>query len=76
MSGTITSAVSPPPLTTMIDTLRERHALVAQGGGDRFRERHESRGKIMVRERIDLLLDPQTPFLELSPLAAWGALCQ
>ncbi|KRE18312.1 methylcrotonoyl-CoA carboxylase [Bosea sp. Root381] len=72
MSGTITSAVSPPPLTTMIDTLRERHALVAQGGGDRFRERHESRGKIMVRERIDLLLDPQTPFLELSPLAAWG----
>ncbi|HEV7260168.1 MAG TPA: carboxyl transferase domain-containing protein [Bosea sp. (in: a-proteobacteria)] len=63
---------SPPPLADMIATLRERHAIVAQGGGDRFRERHEARGKIMVRERIDLLIDPQTPFLELSPLAAWG----
>ncbi|RDJ22298.1 methylcrotonoyl-CoA carboxylase [Bosea caraganae] len=63
---------SPPPLTEMLATLRERHALVANGGGERMRERHESRGKIMVRERIDLLLDPQTPFLELSPLAAWG----
>ncbi len=63
---------SPPPLAEMIATLRERHALVASGGGERMRERHEGRGKVMVRERIDLLLDPQTPFLELSPLAAWG----
>lgn len=63
---------APPPLDAMIATLRERHALVAAGGGDRMRERHEGRGKVMVRQRIDLLLDPQTPFLELSPLAAWG----
>jgi 3-methylcrotonyl-CoA carboxylase beta subunit len=75
MSASSTSEArtpSPPPLTEMLATLRERHGLVANGGGAKMRERHESRGKIMVRERIDLLLDPQTPFLELSPLAAWG----
>lgn len=71
MTDTI-AASAPPPLPEMLATLRERHALVAAGGGQKLRERHESRGKIMVRERIDLLLDPRTPFLELSPLAAWG----
>ncbi|MFN3674086.1 MAG: carboxyl transferase domain-containing protein, partial [Bosea sp. (in: a-proteobacteria)] len=65
-------AAAPPPLAAMIASLRERHALVAGGGGEKMKERHEGRGKVMVRERIDLLLDPQTPFLELSPLAAWG----
>ncbi|KFC75410.1 Acetyl-CoA carboxylase, carboxyltransferase component (Subunits alpha and beta) [Bosea sp. LC85] len=67
-----TRTIVPPPLTEMLATLRARHALVANGGGAGMRERHETRGKIMVRERIDLLLDAQTPFLELSPLAAWG----
>jgi len=71
MTDTI-AASAPPPLPEMLATLRQRHALVAAGGGQKLRERHEGRGKIMVRERIDLLLDPQTPFLELSPLAAWG----
>ncbi|MGO4283352.1 acyl-CoA carboxylase subunit beta [Bosea sp. TAB14] len=66
------TATPPPPLSAMLETLRQRHGLVAQGGGEKLRARHESRGKIMVRERIDLLLDPQTPFLELSPLAAYG----
>ncbi len=66
------SSTTPPPLSAMLETLRQRHGLVAQGGGEKLRARHEARGKIMVRERIDLLLDPQTPFLELSPLAAWG----
>lgn len=66
------AATAPPPLSAMLETLRERHSLVAQGGGEKLRARHKSRGKIMVRERIDLLLDPQTPFLELSPLAAHG----
>ncbi len=42
------------------------------GGGPKYTERHRSRGKLLVRERIELLLDPDTPFLELSPLAAWG----
>jgi len=72
MTGTTTTAASPPPLAAMIATLREQHTLAAAGGGEKLRARHESRGKIMVRERIDLLLDPQTPFLELSPLAAHG----
>jgi acetyl-CoA carboxylase carboxyltransferase component len=51
--------------------LRERLALVRQGGGEALRERHESRGKLFVRERIERLIDPGSPFLELAPLAAW-----
>jgi acyl-CoA carboxylase subunit beta len=57
----------------------ERLALVAQlqaqangGGGPRYVERHRGRGKLMARERVELLLDPDSPFLELSTLAAWG----
>ncbi|HEV2361859.1 MAG TPA: carboxyl transferase domain-containing protein [Acidimicrobiales bacterium] len=42
------------------------------GGGERYVERHRSRGKLLARERIELLLDQDSPFLELSPLAAWG----
>jgi acetyl-CoA carboxylase carboxyltransferase component len=42
------------------------------GGGPKYIERHRSRGKLLVRERIEMLLDPDSPFLELSPLAAWG----
>ena len=51
--------------------LRERQAVVHQGGGPRYLERHRAQGKLPVRERIERLLDPDTPFLELSPLAAW-----
>jgi acetyl-CoA carboxylase carboxyltransferase component len=50
--------------------LRERLARVARGGDSALREKHEGRGKLFVRERIERLLDPGTPFLELSPLAA------
>jgi 3-methylcrotonyl-CoA carboxylase beta subunit len=50
--------------------LRTRLARVAQGGGERARERHEGRGKLMVRERIRRLLDVGSPFLEVAPLAA------
>jgi acyl-CoA carboxylase subunit beta len=42
------------------------------GGGERYVERHRARGKFLARERIDLLLDADSPFLELAPLAAWG----
>jgi acetyl-CoA carboxylase carboxyltransferase component len=55
----------------LVAELRERVALVAGGGGERALERHRSRGKLPARERIDLLVDPDTAFLELSPLAAW-----
>lgn len=44
----------------------------AQGGSEKAINRHKQRGKLLARERIDLLLDPNTPFLELSPLAAYG----
>jgi 3-methylcrotonyl-CoA carboxylase beta subunit len=53
-------------------TLRERLAEVRQGGGEKYRQRHESQGKLFVRERIERLLDPGSPFLEFSPLAAVG----
>src|SRR5258708_2042028 len=56
----------------LLKTLRERQAWSMAGGGERMVTRHRARGKIPVRERIDLLLDPLSPFLELSPLAAWG----
>ncbi len=52
--------------------LEEQLALSRQGGGARYVERHRARGKLLARERIELLLDRDSPFLELSPLAAWG----
>jgi acetyl-CoA carboxylase carboxyltransferase component len=51
--------------------LRERLQTVYAGGGEEQVRRHRSRGKLLPRERIDLLLDPGSPFLELSALAAW-----
>jgi 3-methylcrotonyl-CoA carboxylase beta subunit len=51
--------------------LRERLATVRQGGGEAARERHIQRGKLLPRDRVDRLLDPGSPFLELSPLAAY-----
>lgn len=55
-------------------TLRERMQWAIDGGKGRDRSvaRHLERGKVMVRDRIDMLIDEGTPFLELSTLAAWG----
>lgn len=53
--------------------LDAEHAKALAGGGPKYVERHRKRGKLLARERIELLLDPDTPFLELSPLAAWGS---
>jgi len=55
----------------LVETLRLRLAEVREGGGAAARQRHVERGKLFVRDRIDRLLDPHSPFLELSPLAAW-----
>jgi len=55
----------------LVAELRERTALVAAGGGEAAVERHRSRGKLTARERVDLLCDPGTAFLELNALAAW-----
>ena len=52
--------------------LRERKTYVMRGGGEAHVARHRKRGKLLVRDRIDLLVDPATAFLELSSLAAWG----
>jgi len=52
------------------DRLAELLATTARGGSAKARELHTSRGKLLVRERIERLLDPGSPFLELSPLAA------
>ncbi len=56
----------------LLAELRGRAAEAARGGGEKARRRHEERGKLPVRERIERLLDPGTAFLELSPLAAFG----
>jgi acetyl-CoA carboxylase carboxyltransferase component len=55
-----------------IATVDEQLAVARAGGGPRYAERHRSRGRLLVRDRIELLLDRDAPFLELSPLAAWG----
>jgi len=52
--------------------LNQQLALLRAGGGEKYVRRHHERGKLMARERIELLLDRDSPFLELSPLAAWG----
>ena len=59
-------------MSGLVAELRERTARVAAGGGEQSVERHRSRGKLAARERIDLLVDPSSSFLELSALAAWG----
>jgi 3-methylcrotonyl-CoA carboxylase beta subunit len=56
----------------LVAELRERLALVRRGGSETARKRHTDRGKLLVRDRVDRLLDPGSPFLELSPLAAYG----
>jgi acetyl-CoA carboxylase carboxyltransferase component len=55
----------------LVAELRQRTAAVAVGGGEKAIERHRSRGKLLARERIDRLVDPETAFLELNALAAW-----
>src|SRR5215472_16685781 len=55
----------------LLEQLSQRVQLVQQGGGEEAIDKHRKRNKLLARERIQLLCDPDTPFLELSPLAAW-----
>src|SRR5215216_4696250 len=55
----------------LANELKERLARIHEGGGEKYRKRQEEQGKLFVRERIERLLDPGSPFLELSALAAW-----
>src|SRR5205823_13199198 len=56
----------------LVTELEERQAQARKGGGERSIKRFRARGKLLPRERLELVLDPGTPFLELSPLAAYG----
>src|SRR6202042_3657573 len=59
-------------MSTLVAELKSRMNLAAQGGDERSRKRHTDRGKFLPRERVERLVDPGSPFLELSPLAAFG----
>jgi len=59
-------------MRALVDDLNRQFEQVAQGGGEAARAKHTARGKLLPRERVQMLLDPGTPFLELSPLAAHG----
>jgi len=59
-------------MQSLIAELQRKIAEAREGGGPKYMERHKQQGKMPVRERIAALLDPNTPFLELSPLAANG----
>jgi 3-methylcrotonyl-CoA carboxylase beta subunit len=59
-------------MKVLVDELRERLATARTGGSESARKKHTDRGKLLVRDRVDRLLDQGSPFLELSPLAATG----
>jgi 3-methylcrotonyl-CoA carboxylase beta subunit len=79
--ATLSSSVNPrsqeylanrDAMQALVSDLRSQVARAAQGGGAAARARHVGRGKLLPRERVELLLDPGSPFLELSQLAAFG----
>ena len=57
-------------MRALVDDLNARLAQIAQGGGEGPRAKHLARGKLLPRDRVEMLLDPDTPFLEIAPLAA------
>ncbi|MCL5446430.1 MAG: acyl-CoA carboxylase subunit beta [Actinobacteria bacterium] len=59
-------------MLSALSELDEQLALVKAGGGEHYVQRHRNRGKMLARERIELLLDRDSAFLELCPLSAWG----
>jgi 3-methylcrotonyl-CoA carboxylase beta subunit len=65
-------AANAAAMRAFVADLREKVAAIREGGGEEARRRHLSRGKLLPRERVRALLDPGSPFLELSQLAAYG----
>ena len=59
-------------MRALVDDLNAKLAKIAEGGGADARAKHLGRGKLLPRERVERLLDPDTPFLEIAPLAAFG----
>lgn len=77
----LTSAVNPQDaqfkanadnMAALVDDLHQKAHVLRQGGGEKLIERHQSRGKLFVRDRIELLLDEGSPFLEIGQFAAYG----
>jgi 3-methylcrotonyl-CoA carboxylase beta subunit len=64
-------AVNRDAMASLVEDLRSKVAVIERGGGESARARHLARGKLLPRERVRCLLDPGSPFLELSQLAAW-----
>ncbi|MBY6368517.1 acyl-CoA carboxylase subunit beta [Rhodococcoides corynebacterioides] len=66
-------AAAADTMRTKLGEIESEHAKAVGGGGEKYVARHRARGKLTARERIDLLVDQDSPFLELCPLAAWGS---
>ncbi|MDQ1652118.1 MAG: acyl-CoA carboxylase subunit beta, partial [Cryptosporangiaceae bacterium] len=62
-----------PALRELLDDLDQELEKARGGGGEKYVRRHHERGKLLPRERIELLIDRDSAFLELSPLAGWGS---
>jgi acetyl-CoA carboxylase carboxyltransferase component len=72
-AGSSDFAANQDAMLAKLAEIDAEHAKALAGGGPKYTERHHTRGKLLPRERIELLVDPDSPFLELSPLAAWGS---
>ena len=59
-------------MRALVDDLNAKLEKIAQGGGQAARDKHAARGKLLPRDRVQLLLDPGTPFMEFSPLAGYN----
>ncbi len=72
----MTAEAAPTRREVMLEKLAAldaEHAKAVDGGGEKYNERHRRRGKLLARERIELLVDEGSAFLELMPLAGWGS---
>jgi 3-methylcrotonyl-CoA carboxylase beta subunit len=65
-------AANTSAMRVLVDDLHAKVSQAAMGGGEAARNKHAARGKLLPRDRVGMLLDPGTPFLELAPLAALG----
>jgi 3-methylcrotonyl-CoA carboxylase beta subunit len=65
-------AANAAAMHAVVDDLRVHLERIAQGGGEAARAKHTARGKLLPRERVQMLLDPGTPFLEVAPMAAFN----
>jgi acetyl-CoA carboxylase carboxyltransferase component len=72
-TGSAQFATNREAMVAKLAAIDAEHAKAIAGGGPTYTERHHQRGKLLARERVELLLDEDSPFLELSPLAAYGS---